>query len=1027
MSAGAEAATAFPGMSFRYPWRTYQQLALARIAQLSEDPDTRHEVERLHLVAPPGSGKTILGLELARQRVRPTLVLSPTTTIAAQWRTQLALFVPDDVAREISSDDPQAPATVTSLTYQRLGVLDAADEALRTAAQEAWIAQLVDGDHVRDRETALARIERMAADHPANHRRELARYLRAERRRLIDRGGVLPLLHPNARALFNRLAEHGVGTIILDECHHLLDHWAMVVRALLERLGDDVQVIGLTATLPDPDDRRSYDNYMGILGEVTFEVPTPAVVKEGDLAPWRDLVWFVEPTDAEQRVLDDATGALRGVLATLLGDDRLTGFARSLAFGDGEVAGADGGPDPAQHLADQLSAAPLRTVAAIRLLRTRGAWQRRVPLPEEAEAPLTFEDELLLLERYGLDVLAISADPEDHALLTQLRDALAGFGISLTERGLRQGRSVGDLVLAFSEAKDHAVVELLAEEADDLGTHLRAVVVTDFATASSAVARSAAPLADDAGSAFRAFHSLIDDPRTEALDPMMITGRTVLVDAGHGDELLAALNAQLLEDGLDARCRYLPTDDPRVLEIVGEGPAWSSATYVRLLTEVFESGATRCLVGTRGLFGEGWDALALNTLVDLTAVTTSTSVQQLRGRSIRLDPSWPRKVSHNWDVVCVATDHPRGDVDLRRFVRRHGQLWGVVPPSPGRELISQAMGVAAAAGEGSTIDALPGIDTSVRGQIARGVVHVSPELAGDIAFRPWDRIGFSRHTGRSRRAIGRRDRSYDWWGIGDGYDNFQYRTTRLSVEDLTIRTVHTVTDTLRRLVRRAGLVLLAALMMAGYGFLEGFPVLAAALPLAITAAAFVIVRNRETFRELWRLLIVEEPPDAILRDVGWAVLEALQEAELVSPHLDQRAIRVRAVPDGTLDVVLDQARGEDAVTFTAAYRQVLGPIGDPRYVIRRTDARLPSLPLAGLWLALRAFGRRRTRRPSYHPVPDVLGVNRQRAETFAAAWARYVGGGTLTYTRSDEGRRILLEARAGPPRRAKSYAFDRWR
>ncbi|MCA1784182.1 MAG: DEAD/DEAH box helicase family protein [Intrasporangiaceae bacterium] len=971
-----EADDPFATMAFRYPWRTYQQLALSRINRLAEDPDTRHEVERIHLVAPPGSGKTILGLELARRRGHPTLVLSPTTTIASQWRSQLAMFLPEQRARQVSSDDPDSPGAITSLTYQRLGVLDAADQVLRMAARDAWVAQLVTGGHVPDAEAALVRITRMEIDHPANHRRELARHLRAQRRRLIDEGGVLPLLHPNARALIDRLAEHGVGTIILDECHHLLDHWALVVRALLERLGDDTQVIGLTATLPDPEDRRSYDNYMGILGEVTFEVPTPAVVKEGDLAPWRDLAWFVEPTRSERRVLDDASGALRAVVAAILGDDRLTDFARTLAFGDVEAA-ADERHDPEQHLADQLSATPLRTVAATRLLDRRGAWPRSIPVPDEARQRLTFDDELLLLERYGLDVLAVSAHSEDHALLAQLRDALTGFGISLTERGLRHGRSVGDLILAFSEAKDHAVIELLGEEERDLGERLRAVVVTDFAVASSAVARAAAPLAEDAGSAFRAFHSLIDDPRTEPLDPMMITGRTVLVDAGHGDELLAALNAQLEQDGLDARCRYELTGDPRVLEIVGEGPAWSSATYVRLLTEVFESGATRCLVGTRGLFGEGWDALTLNTLVDLTSVTTSTSVRQLRGRSIRLDPEWPRKVSHNWDVVCVAPKHPRGDADLRRLARRHGQLWGIVPPRPGRELLETAMGVAAAAGQGSSIDALPGVDTTVRGQVARGLVHVSPELASDVMFRAWDNIPFERHTARSRRAIGRRDRSHDWWGIGQGYDNFAYRTTRVSVDELSIRTVHTIADTLGRLVRRAGIILLGALLFGAYG--------------------------------------------------GWAVLEALQDAELVSPHIDRRSIRVRAVEDGSLEVVLDQARGEDAVTFTSAYQQALGPVGDPRYVIRRTDARLPSLPLSGLWLALRTVGRPHLGRPSYHPVPDVLGVNRDRAEAFAATWRRYVGGGELTYTRSDEGRRILLAARAQRPRRAKSYAFDRWR
>jgi hypothetical protein len=296
-----------------------------------------------------------------------------------------------------------------------------------------------------------------------------------------------------------------------------------------------------------------------------------------------------------------------------------------------------------------------------------------------------------------------------------------------------------------------------------------------------------------------------------------------------------------------------------------------------------------------------------------------------------------------------------------------------------------------------------------------------------VMFRPWDTIAFDRHTGRSRRAIGRRERSYDWWGIGQGYDNFEYRTTRVSVEDLSIRTVHTITDTLGRLARRTGLVLLAALLFGAYGLSQGLPELAVAMLLAVSSSGFVIVRNRATFRELWRLLILEEPPDDILRDVGWAVLEALQSAELVSPHLDRRSIRVRAVEDGSLEVVLDQARGEDAVTFTSAYQQVLGPIRDPRYVIRRTDARLPSLPLSGLWLALRTVGRRHLGRPSYHPVPDVLGVNRDRAEAFAGSWKRYVGGGELTYTRSEEGRRILLAARAQRPRHAKSYAFDRWR
>ncbi|HVL96849.1 MAG TPA: DEAD/DEAH box helicase family protein, partial [Solirubrobacteraceae bacterium] len=38
-----------------------------------------------HIVAPPGSGKTIMGLEIARRIGQPALVLCPTTAFQAQW------------------------------------------------------------------------------------------------------------------------------------------------------------------------------------------------------------------------------------------------------------------------------------------------------------------------------------------------------------------------------------------------------------------------------------------------------------------------------------------------------------------------------------------------------------------------------------------------------------------------------------------------------------------------------------------------------------------------------------------------------------------------------------------------------------------------------------------------------------------------------------------------------------------------------------------------------------------------------
>lgn len=90
-------------------------------------------------------------------------------------------------------------------------------------------------------------------------------------------------MHQNARALIDRLLAYGVRTVVLDECHHLLDYWAVVLRYFIAQI-PACEVIGLTATLPSLEDGAAYENYTALLGEVDFEVPTPAVVKEATRA-----------------------------------------------------------------------------------------------------------------------------------------------------------------------------------------------------------------------------------------------------------------------------------------------------------------------------------------------------------------------------------------------------------------------------------------------------------------------------------------------------------------------------------------------------------------------------------------------------------------------------------------------------------------------------------------------------------------------------------------------------------------------
>ncbi|NIP37397.1 MAG: DEAD/DEAH box helicase family protein, partial [Thermoplasmata archaeon] len=63
---------------FQGQWRPYQARVLKELEAHLDD-------NKLHVVAAPGSGKTILGLEVMVRLDRPTLILSPTTAIKEQW------------------------------------------------------------------------------------------------------------------------------------------------------------------------------------------------------------------------------------------------------------------------------------------------------------------------------------------------------------------------------------------------------------------------------------------------------------------------------------------------------------------------------------------------------------------------------------------------------------------------------------------------------------------------------------------------------------------------------------------------------------------------------------------------------------------------------------------------------------------------------------------------------------------------------------------------------------------------------
>ena len=125
---------ALAALAFNGEWRSYQSQALDTLGEHLADG-------RIHVVAAPGSGKTVLGIELARQLGRATLVLAPTTAIRDQWIDRIVeLFLPPGAeVHAIASTDIADDRPVTVLTYQKLFSLVAEEQP---GPFDAWVERM---------------------------------------------------------------------------------------------------------------------------------------------------------------------------------------------------------------------------------------------------------------------------------------------------------------------------------------------------------------------------------------------------------------------------------------------------------------------------------------------------------------------------------------------------------------------------------------------------------------------------------------------------------------------------------------------------------------------------------------------------------------------------------------------------------------------------------------------------------------------------------------------------------------------
>jgi hypothetical protein len=696
------------------------------------------------------------------------------------------------------------------------------------------------------------------------------------------------------------------------------------------------------------------------------------VVREGDLAPYRELIHVVEPTAEERLFLSAHAEALEVALRTsfAVGSGRasLLGILQPAVGGAGadDIDGGLAAAFAADFAGAEAAAAMLFLVAPDDPVTAH--------LPEFARRPPTTDETLRLLGRFALD--QVLPDPARTQEWQRLRALLADFGYALTDKGVRRTRDPIDSVLTSSLAKDQGACDIIAAERDVMGERLCALVVTDFARHGNVHGG----LLGAAG-AVRTFSVLVTDAATAALPAMLVTSSTVRLSRRHAPAVLPALVSEL---GVEVTA--VPVDDdPSVLEVRGIAGAGIVSAAARLL----DAGRLQVVVGTRGLFGEGWDCPRVNTLVDLAAAAGDAAMQQLRGRTLRLDPSWAEKTAHNWTVTAlIPTDLAvEAQPDATRLRRKHSRLWGVDVDDPARVVrgLGGALGHARRRALTDVLAKVPGAATA-----AIGSLHAIPSRA----------------------------ETRDLWRIGEPYDDVEEETFVVEhrpgspLFPTSVSATRTAATAFLGTVGATGVAVSGAIALVP----DAAPPLAGASLLAGTLAALPLgVAWRQGRRRV-------RDAGATLQRMAEVLWEALGDAGRIraasgTPRVDP-ADPLTAVQ--RLDVTVAHADSADRAVFGQALLELCAPVRAPRFVLE-IDRGGRSAPVRA---ALRLTGAVRPRR--FLSVPADIGRRRETAHRFAQEWQRRIGPAVLHEVGLSAEDPVISEARRAGAFSGAARSMVRW-
>ena len=912
-------------LNFKGSWRSYQKRILDDLSFHLRD-------DKLHIVAAPGAGKTTLGIEVISKLNQATLILCPTNTIKNQWKERICSAFLNAEDYDIVSTDLRNPEYITVTTYQAL--------------LASFCGQKEDETNTNTYDEE-AEISEEDAESISNSKRFNSK---------------------KADEIIKILKDANITVLCFDEAHHLRNEWWKALIYLNENLAPK-QTLALTATPPYDANINEWNRYEELCGEIDEVISIPELVKNGDLCPHQDFIYYSLLKDSEKELIKKQNANIKTFMDELNADSNLISHLTSATFLNEPKSYTEQIFDDPDFYVSVASFLKMNNQKINpKFLSLFNAKEHELPKFTQEEAKKFLNG---LLYNHCEEFAQIEEKLEHYRNRAKLLGLVYNKRIVLGDNVKIQRKISGSI------AKIDSIEEITELEYNSLSTSLRMVILADLIKLNDTDSDSlgVVPIWKRLKNKFR------------QIPIGVLCGSLILLPK----TLEQNFKLHVKENGL--------TEDSLTVSSFNQDEAYIKITpkesaknkIVGIITEMFNKGEINILIGTQALLGEGWDAPSINSLILSSTVSSYMLSNQMRGRAIRIDKNNPDKISNIWHLASIALPEKtnifeeifsESSTNLDEEAKMNALMHDIV------SLEKRFEGYEAPS-YFDKHEIVSGID-----RVKSKDFYHNIEKFGENAFKDFNKS--------TRELALNRSQTKQWWNdaLYLGYGNGQQTmTTGVEAEKLTVNTLkYTSYKEMLFSTFTTFLFVLASVIYSG-GFNWGI--------IGIILLVFLIVCANIYLKYLKTGTIA-----GVMKQIAIVHLEALASQDLIRSSLKRVGLTVQETLEG-IYVSCKNLPTEENNLFIKCIQEFLNPIENPRYLLIRTN-RLGKV----------------INQTDYFSIPAILSNNKKCVDIFAKLWEKYIGGSyKIVYTRNLEGRMTLLQARKNSfsaTKRPKSKRLSKW-